>query len=354
MDDNDLAGASAINEPGVATAAGTAGAAAATEDRRRRRRFAVLLVLAGILAMFTSLVIWYLVFHKPIETILPPITAYNPPHYAFSIYGTKQPIGVAVAPDGSRVYVADTLGTRVVKVYDGSGTELGQLKPPDWTGANHVPVYVAVNPTDGQIYVSDRATATIYIYGQDGAFKQAFAAQVSDGFAPLGLAFDPDGHLYVTDVGGPYHRVLVFDQSGAVVRSIGAAGQLNYPNGVATDGKGDVFVADSSSGRLLVFNADGQQVAAIGQGVSPGSLGTPRGIWIDDQHRLYVADTPGQNIDIYRIPDDLSAGLTFLGSVGVEGTSDGAFEYPFAVTVDTHARIYVSDWANNRVQVWSY
>ena len=55
-------------------------------------------------------------------------------------------MGVAVSPDGSRIYLGETQGDRTARVFDGTGTELGLMQPPLSTGAEHVPVYLAFNP----------------------------------------------------------------------------------------------------------------------------------------------------------------------------------------------------------------
>ena len=92
-----------------------------------------------------------------------------------SIYGTTKPLGVAVTPSGDRIYVTQSGGPRVVQVYDAKGKPTGTLKPPSSTGASHLPMYVALNPTTQAVYVSDRFTASIYVLEAKGTFLRAFA-----------------------------------------------------------------------------------------------------------------------------------------------------------------------------------
>jgi tripartite motif-containing protein 71 len=298
--------------------------------------------------------LWYGTTRKPLTDL--PGLSQETPHYSFSIYGVSNPLGVAVTPSGDRIYVTESNGDRVVRVYDRSGKAIGTLKPPASTGGSHVPVYVAINPTNNDVYVSDRTTASIYVYDKAGTYLRPFDAKgdLGGGWAPLGLAFDAKARLYVTDVRGTSHRVLVFGSDGLLQRSLGLPGQLSFPNGVVVDPRGNVEVSDSNNGRLVVFAPDGKMVATITRGVGEGDLGLPRGTAIDDRGRLYVVDTSNHTVRMYRIGDAKSAAPKYIGSFGEEGTVDGRFEFPNGIATDNRARVYITDRENNRIQVWSY
>ena len=77
---------------------------------RRRKKAILLLVLLGLLAMLATLVSWYLIFRQPIPLPIPVIPNGGLPAYTTSIYGANGPMGIAVSPDGDRIYVADTEG----------------------------------------------------------------------------------------------------------------------------------------------------------------------------------------------------------------------------------------------------
>jgi DNA-binding beta-propeller fold protein YncE len=324
------------------------------EKKNRRRKIALLLIL---LLIFAALFGWYLFNRKPLSE-LPGLSQAKVPHYEFSIYGASHPLGVAATPTGDRIYVTEIDGTRVVQVYDRSGKQTGTLKPPSSTGAGHIPMYVAINPTTQDVFVSDRFTNSIYIYDAKGTYLRAFAPKGSPlgDWAPLGLAFDPKGDLYVTDVGGPTpktHRVLAFGPDGTLVRSLGSPGQLNFPNGIVVDSHGNIEVSDSNNGRLVIFDAAGKLIGAINRGIGDGDLGLPRGAAVDDAGRLFVADTTDHMVRVYSIGKS-TATPAYIGSFGGEGQLDGTFEYPNGVATDARAHIYVTDRENNRVQVWGY
>jgi DNA-binding beta-propeller fold protein YncE len=332
--------------------AGTPNAEEAPPERRRRKVLLLLLLLGAFVALL-GLAIWYLLFRQPImvptipgETIMP--------GYVTSVYGAGRPMGVAVSPDGGRIYAGETSGDMVARVFDAQGSLVGHLVPPTSTGSQHVPVYLAVHPGTGEVWVSDRPSASVYVYAADGTYLRAFAPEAAAGWQPLGIAFDAAGNAYVTDVGRQPHRVHVFDAEGTELRTIGADEGLEFPNGIAVDDAGYVYVTDSNNGRLLVFDADGAVVARVAQGSGTGQLGLPRGVAIDGLGRVYVADSSGHQVSVFGRYQPGSERLEPLGVFGAMGVSDGAFSYPNAVAVDGRGRLYVADSGNDRVQLWSY
>jgi DNA-binding beta-propeller fold protein YncE len=325
------------------------------EEKPRRRKAILLLLLLGLLAMLITIATWYLLFRQPIVPPLPVIPQSQIPAYSTSVYGAQRPAGVAVSPSGDRIYVTQSEGSRDALVFDASGTAIGTMVPPETSGTDHAPVYVAVDPLTNEVYVSDRLTGAIYIYDRDGAFQREFTLAVPrPGWQPLGLAFDKAGQLYVTDLSGPYQKVLVIDRTARVARTLGENDKLNFPNGVGVDGDGNVFVTDSNNGRLLMFDTAGNIRAQVGRGAGEGNLGLPRGLAVDGTGRVFVADTTGQGVFVYRPPTGESRRLDYLGFMGGQGVGDGQFQYPNSVAIDARGRVYVADTFNDRVQIWSY
>jgi len=345
-----------VPEPELLPEPGESGGAASLtpEELKRRRRKRILLAVLALLVLLLAILFRWLTLN-PGEP-LPGLTQDKLPHYSFSMYGTTRPMGVAVSPSGERIYVTSSDGPKVVQVYDRAGKKVATLVPPTSTGATHVPVYVAVDPITSDVYVSDRLSQSVYVYDEKGAYRRTFAPRgdLGGGWQPLGLAFDKRGALYVTDVSGSSHRILVFGRDGTLVRTLGSGGRLSFPNGIAIGPGNNVLVSDSNNGRLVIFDPAGKLVATLNRGVGLGDLGLPRGAAIDSSERLYVVDTSAHDVKVYRVPTGKSPLPKYIGTFGEEGRLDGTFEYPNGVATDSRARIYVTDRENNRVQVWSY
>ncbi len=325
------------------------------QERSRRRKLILLLILMLAFVLLLAAAVWYLIFRQPINVIPPPPGNVSLPTYSTSVYGASRPLGVAVLDDGSRIFVGETDGNRTAKVFDGAGGEIGLLQPPQSTGASHVPIYLARNPLTNEIYVSDRSKGTIYIYDANGNYLREFVAPAAlKGWQPLGMAFDKAGNLYATNVGTNPQSVSEIDPNGQLVRSFGDAEAMSFPNGVAVDGNGNVYVTDSNNGRVLVYAADGTLQAQIGRGASTGNLGLPRGLVITSKDQLLVADSTGQTIAVYGLLKAGERRLNYIGSFGAEGAGDGQFEYPNGLAVDGRGRVYIADSGNDRLQVWSY
>ncbi len=65
---------------------------------------------------------------------------------------------------------------------------------------------------------------------------------------------------------------------------------------------------------------------------------------IDDKDRLYVVDSIGQAVQVYRPLVSGAPSPEFVDKFGEEGTVDGAFYFPNGIAVDARGHVYVADW----------
>ena len=146
-----------------------------------------------------------------------------------------------------------------------------------------------------------------------------------------------------------------------VIGSEGAElGQLQGPRGIAVDDEGFIYVADSGNHRIQKFAPDGQFVVAFGkQSFADDEIGVPQGFnepWsvaVDAGGDIYVADT--WNHRVQRL-DDQGRVLNNWGVFGQtrvgELLAQGVFYGPRDIALDAEGRIFVTDTGNKRVQVF--
>lgn len=181
--------------------------------------------------------------------------------------------------------------------------------------------------------------------------------------APRALAFAPDGTFYVAD--SRNNRILHYAEDGTLLGKWGRAsggdpnnpspnapeGTFNEPWGVAVGPDGSVYVADTWDYRIEKFTADGQFIKMWSQygSEASGTLASfygPRGVAVDAQGRVYVADTGNKEIVVF------DADGNYLTQFGGAGLDPGQFDEPVGVTIDSNGIVYVTDTWNQRIQTF--
>jgi 6-bladed beta-propeller len=186
---------------------------------------------------------------------------------------------------------------------------------------------------------------------------------------PTDVAWNAQGDIFISD-GYINARVAKFDKNGDWVKSFGepgsGPGQLNTPHSIATDAKGNVYVANRGNVRIEVFDSDGKYLrqikidvpappdakVAIGNtpppNAPPGTMsnGAPWAVCITPgaTQYLYAADAfPGR---IYKL--DLEGHV--LGVLGKAGKQPKQFGWIHEIACPSENELYVSEILNWRVQ----
>jgi tripartite motif-containing protein 71 len=198
------------------------------------------------------------------------------------------PTAAAVAPDGS-LWVTDPRNG-VVRHLSADGAYLGAL-----TGLS-LPYGVAVAPSGEAIYVADAGAGSVMRFSAAG---QALGRLGSTAFGrPLAVAAAPDGEVYVADAGRD--RIFALSPSGALLYSWGGRRLFDEPSGVAVDSAGDVFVSDRRADRVLKFSPTGRLLTRWGDpGGAPGQLSAPSGLAADCRGQVLVADTANNRVQAF-------------------------------------------------------
>ncbi len=223
--------------------------------------------------------------------------------------------GVAVSRDGSTLLVSDYTGgsdaIHAFRVVDGSrlrvigrrgdgplqfrypsqvwvasddfvfvaeyGNKRVQVLTPSLDFHGFVGVGQLVGPSgvcadDALIMVSEADAHRISVFKRsDGALLRRFGSEGSgDGQLdyPRGLCF-MSGHRHVAVADYDIARVSVFSVEGEFVRHVGV-GKLKWPSGVACSACDEIVVADTGHNHVVVFNASGEILCAMGGGLFMG------------------------------------------------------------------------------------
>ena len=215
--------------------------------------------------------------------------------------------------------------------------------------------------------------AVTIIAGQPDSIGSADGAGNQARFnSPRGVAMDADGNLYVADSRNntirrvtPGGMVTTFaGLPGVVGCNDGSRGyaRFNFPNGVAVDKSGNVYVADLYNSIIRKVTPGGNVTTLAGQ---PGVEGSANGrggaalfnfpisIAVDGSDNVYVADM--LNNAIRKITPDgmvttLAGRLSYLGGNADGPGSASRFCHPCGLAVDRTGTIYVADSGNNTLR----
>jgi sugar lactone lactonase YvrE len=298
----------------------------------------------------------------------------------------NSPFGIAIDGQG-RVYIADTGNHKIRKLtWDGSRWEVvtvagsGVAGYLDALGASarfSSPAAVAVD-SQGNIYVADTGNhrirkidllgnvTTVAGSGEGYADGPGGTAKFSE---PRGIAIGKDGKIYVVDQNN--HGVRVIDANGNVgtlagngepgyIDGVGGSARFKRPSGIAVDGQGNIYVADSSNNRIRKITPGGEVTTLAGSGVSgyldstvgkDARFSHPTGVAVDALGNIYVGDE--FNNTIRKIAPDGGV-ITWAGKAD-GGFSDGygidaRFIRPSAIAIDSQGNIYVTDSDNHRIR----
>jgi DNA-binding beta-propeller fold protein YncE len=261
-----------------------------------------------------------------------------------------RPYSVAVDSHG-RVIVTDP-GSFGVHVFDFDGRKYKFLSHPEGKDPLKSPQCVAVDKQDN-IYVTDPEAGKIFVFAANGKFQRVIGSlKGGEGFfkRPTGIAVDSDTQrIYVTDTWRD--QIFMLDLQGNLLRTIGKRGHGNGEFNLPTELKltGDaLLVVDAMNFRVQTFDRAGSFRSALGQaGDGRGELFRPKGIGVDSEGHLYLADGSSHTIQVFDRDGQL---LYWFG----KGAGVGDFLLPAGLAIDLHDRIFVVDSYHRRVQVFQY
>jgi sugar lactone lactonase YvrE len=301
------------------------------------------------------------------------------------------PTDLAVDHIGN-IYVADTNNHTIRKITPaGVVTTLaglagfsGSLDGKGTAAQFHSPAGVAIDASDN-VYVADTDNNAIRKIAPTGMVTtlagtgrgSSDATGTAAGFLnPSGIVTDTAGILYVADtLNGTIRRITpdgvvttLAGQAGSLGNAdgVGSAARFDGPQGLALDGAGNLYVADSdnlairkltlSSGAVTKVAGGGRAIPGFAPNDGPvarAQFNYPCGVAVDGAGNLYVADT-----DNHTIRQITPAGIvtTIAGLSGTYGSADGVgaaarFNYPAGIAVDAAGDLYIADTDNHTIRL---
>ncbi len=206
--------------------------------------------------------------------------------------------------------------------------------------------------------------------GGNGDGGQATATAL---YSPYGVVVDSQGDLFFTDSGE--NEVREVNASTGVITTVAGTGAMGYsgdgglataaelddPTGLAIDGFGDLFIADTgnnvirevSNGEITTVAGDGTYgYSGDGSSATGAELNAPLGVAVNSKGNLYIADTANNVIR------EVSAGIitTIAGNnkPGYNGDNTTAtsaqLDNPSGIAVNKNGDVFIADTGNNLIR----
>jgi uncharacterized protein (TIGR03437 family) len=233
-------------------------------------------------------------------------------------------------------------------------------------------LYVVDSSNNNVVRISSSGTLTVVAGNSNHGFSGDGGAATSASLnRPAGVAVDSAGNLYIADMDN--HRIRMV--SGGIVTTVAGNGlgqfsgdggpatsaSLNYPQSVAVDSAGNLYIADQfnrrirkvSGGTITTVAGDGE-AGSSGDGgpATSASIDQPVGVAVDSAGNIYIADESSNRIR--EVSGGIIATVAGNGADGFSGdggpAASASLSYPWAVAVDAKGELFVADFGNARIR----
>lgn len=365
----------------VTTLAGTAGSSGNTDGQGAAARFQA---LQGIIVDSAGNIYVTEQANRSVRKITPSglVTTLASGASAFG-----EPRGIAIDAGGN-LFIADYTAhvvrkvtpAGVVSTYAGTAPIPGSTDGSTSSALFYAPNGIAVDSASN-LYVADTLNNTVRKINSAGAVTTlaglAGRSSSVDGVTsaarfedPYAIAVDGSGNAYVADATDHSIRKIAADGTVSTLAgkagsfgstdATGSAARFKGPLGIAADGAGNVYVADTGNLTVRKITAAGVVSTLAGSAGQSGStdgngsaarFSSPYGIAVDSSGNLYVVESTG----VVRKISAAGVVSTLAGGTGSNGFTNGTgsaarFSVPFDIAVDGSGNLYVSDHGNHAVR----
>jgi len=293
-------------------------------------------------------------------------------------------------------------GQSIVTFAGGQATPTGAGDGGPATSALMIPSDVAVDAS-GNLFVADAGGNRIRKVSTNGIVTTvAGSALGASGFSgdggpatsallnnPTGVAVDASGNLFIADCYN--ERIRKVSGSGIITTVAGTvsvglsvfsgdggpaiSATMYFPNSVAVDALGNLFIADTGNNRIRKVSASGIITTVAGSGpnaraggfsgdggpATAAALSYPYGVAVDASGNLFIADTANNRIRKVSASGIITT-VAGSGPTGYAQSGTGSFSgdggpatsatlnTPFGVAVDTSGNLFIADYFNNRIR----
>jgi gliding motility-associated-like protein len=228
----------------------------------------------------------------------------------------SNPIGVAISPDGQRVYVSNK-GSKSVSVINTSNNTVASA-----ITVGNSPIGLGVSPDGSKVYIANSGDGTISIIN---TATNAVSATIAVGLQPTGIAISPNGnYVYVTNyLDG---TVSVMNAATNTIASLINIGPNPVGIAISPDGS-QLYVANNSQYLSVVKTATNLIVAKIPLDIEYPV--DPRAIAVSPNGKIvFVADVNGNGVAMVTVADPVFgifgfARLPGSSAYGVSLSADG-------------------------------
>ena len=309
---------------------------------------------------------------------------YNADEIAATRAEVYLPSGIKVDVQGN-IYFADTLNNRVRKVTVKTG-EITTIAGTGSGGYNKDRIAstdaTLFNPYDvafdgiGNVYIADTFNhrvrkvdavtgliTTIAGTGDCGNYENYYGV-LTQLCIPHGVAVDGFGHVYIADTGNGVIRVVTDDRIETVARL--QNGYLDNPTSIALDGMGNIYIANKKDHFVGKYSMNfGQDIIIAGAGypgyngdnikATAALLSSPSGIALDGAGNVYIADTGNQRVRKVTVSTGIITTIAGTQYGGYNGdnivATTAQLANPYGVAVDRSGNVYITDYDNNRIRI---
>lgn len=271
--------------------------------------------------------------------------------------GPRQAVPGVAVDDQDRVWCVERTDVPV-QVYSAEGELLHS-----WGQGRFQAVHSVRFDGEGNVWISDFARHVVEKFTPEGKLLLTLGTPGERGEdethfnRPTDMAIAPSGDIFVSD-GYGNRRVVHFDRHGKFVKTWGEfgsqPGQFVLPHAIVMDSRGLLYVADRNSGRIQLFNQQGELQDQW------SNLIMPWGLWMSREDELWVCGSSPQwwrRDGEYPPPKDqlfmrftTDGRLQQLWSVPVGEEAPGSCNWVHCVAFDSQGNLYAGDIMGKRLQ----